>query len=74
MIKPKPTATSSNPLDEHWRELVSCLNTVLGFRGPYVDLHDALIIEKFCEEFDVPLSAVSERLETFCHSPAEGLN
>jgi hypothetical protein len=54
-----------------WRGLVKRLNTVLGLRGPYVEIHDARVIGEFCAAFNVSLDDVSAKLETFCHPVAE---
>jgi hypothetical protein len=62
-----------NPLDHPpiWRGLVKDLTTVLGISGDYAALHDAMVINEFCDAFDIPLSAVSGRLETYCHLASE---
>jgi hypothetical protein len=75
MSNPKLTAMSSNPLDHPliWRSLIMALTSVI-VSGDYAAIHDALVIEKFCNEFDVSLSAVSERLETYIHASPEGIN
>jgi hypothetical protein len=66
----------SNPLDDPmvWRALVTSLNSVAGVSGDYIAIHDAIFIEAFCGAFDIPLSAVSERLETYVHACPGGIN
>jgi hypothetical protein len=75
ILMPKPSATWS-PLDQPliWRSLIKHLNMVMGCVGPYVDIHDAIVIGEFCEAFNIPISAVSERLEAYCHSAPAGIN
>ncbi len=54
-----------------WRGLVSRLTTVAGVNGPYVELHDAIVIQEFCDAFNVKVDDVSAKLETFCHPVAD---
>ena len=54
-----------------WRSLVAALTTVLGISGDYAEIHDTIVIEEFCDAFKIPLSAVSGRLETYCHPVAD---
>jgi hypothetical protein len=63
----------SSPLDHPiiWRGLVKRL--ALG-SGPYVELHDAILIQEFCDAFNIPLSAVSERLRAYVHAPSDTVN
>jgi hypothetical protein len=71
-----PRPKSPSPLDHPliWRGLVRGLNTVIGLSGPYVELHDAIVIQKFCDAFEIPLSAVSSRLETYVHACSDAVN
>jgi hypothetical protein len=66
----------SSPLDHPliWRSLISSLTTVTGVSGDYAAIHDAIVIQEFCEAFEIPVSAVSERLETYCHPASGGIN
>jgi hypothetical protein len=71
---PKPI---SSPLDYPpiWRGLIKRLTTVTGVSGgDYAAIHDAIVIQEFCEAFEIPVSAVSERLETYCHPATGGIN
>jgi hypothetical protein len=74
MPKPKLNATSS-PLDHPliWRSLVKGLTSVV-VSGDYAAIHDAIVIQEFCDAFNLPLSAVSGRLETYVHASTGGVN
>jgi hypothetical protein len=76
VMVPKLTAMSSNPLDHPliWRGLVKRLTTVTGIIGEYAAIHDAIVIQEFCDAFEIPLSAVSGRLETFVHAAPAAIN
>ena len=65
----KPAVASPLDYPPIWRGLVSGLNTVLS--GPYVEIHDTLVLEDFCAAFNVKLDDVSARLETYCHRAAD---
>jgi hypothetical protein len=71
-----PRPKSLSPLDHPliWRGLVRGLNTVIGLSGPYVEVHDAIVIGEFCEAFDISLEAVSAQLETYVHASSDAVN
>jgi hypothetical protein len=56
-----------SPLDYplNWRSLIFALTPLT---GDYTAIHNSLVIEEFCQAFDIPISAVSGRLETYVHA------
>lgn len=73
MPKRKPI---SSPLDHPliWRGLIKRLSTIAGADNIYATMHDAMVIQEFCDAFEIPLSAVSGRLETYVHAPNDAVN
>jgi len=74
-LKPFILGADTSALDHPlvWRGLVTRLNSVV-VSGPYTTLHDAYVIQEFCDAFKIPLSDVSGRLETYVHASTGGIN
>jgi hypothetical protein len=72
MLRPESMSPLDHPLI--FRGLVKHLTTVFGINGEYAAIHDSLVIQEFCETFNISLDAVSAQLETYVHASPEGIN